>query len=103
MIFPKPMTAKEEAFLEVRKKGFRSIFNNYTKERCGKDGKQQLNLTPSQQLGLKTLKKRIKDHEILVVPTDKSGRFAIVTPEAYEAMGRVHTDKDWEVGPEVVK
>ena len=102
MILPKPISAKEEAFLEVRNEGFRGIFNNHSKERCGKDGKQPLNLTPSQQLGLKSLKKRIKDHKILVVPTDKSGRFAIVTPEAYEAMGRVHTDKDWEVGPEVV-
>ena len=42
-------------------------------------------------------KTRVKNKEILVVLTDKSGNLCMVTPEAYETMGEIHTSKDEKV------
>ena len=72
-------------------------------ENCDKKGEQVVNLTDRQKEGLKRIRKRVKDHEVLVIPTDKSGRLCLVTPGAYEAMGKVHTTKDKEVGLEEAK
>ena len=52
---------------------------------------------------MKSLKKRIKEGEIIVMKTDKSGRFVVTTPENYVEMGKEHTDKDIEIGWEKVR
>merc|ERR1711888_447249 len=64
---------------------------------------QKVNLTPSQGRGLRKLKKRVKEGELLICETDKSGRFAVVRMETYIAAGRVHTNKDKRVDLEFVK
>ena len=45
------------------------------------------NLTKQQQAGLKKLKKRIKDGELLVIKTDKSGKLGVISREKYQEMG----------------
>ena len=46
---------------------------------------------------MRKLRKRIKEGEILVVLTDKSGKLALTTPENYIKMGQEHVKKDKEV------
>ena len=48
--------------------------------------------------GMRSLKKRVKDGEVVVVPTDKSGTFAVMTRSAYFEAGLSHMKNDKEVG-----
>ena len=72
----------------------RGVFKSYFEENCLKGGVQKSNLNDAERRGLKSLQKRVSDNEILVVPTDKSGRFAIMTLATYEMAGLAHTKKD---------
>ena len=71
-----------------------NIYKEHRKERCNKNGEQASNLTEEQQQGLKSLQKRIKDKEIVVLRTDKSGKLCVATTEEYIKMGQKHTNKD---------
>ena len=53
--------------------------------------------------GLKSLKKRVAEGEIVVCQTDKSGRFAVMTMADYEYAGSKHVRKDQEVNLPFVK
>ena len=79
------------------------IFDDYHKEMTDEDGVQESNLDKNELGGIKTLKKRVEDSEIVVCATDKSGRFAIMTMEDYRYAGRKHTLKDKEVDFSFVK
>ena len=39
----------------------------------------------------------------MVLPTDKTGKFCIMSRQLYEEAGNVHTDKDMEVTMEKVR
>ena len=52
--------------------------------------------------GLKNLKKRFKEGEIIILPTDKSGRFGIMSLENYLKAGGKHTIKDEEVDLNII-
>ena len=109
---PKPLDLEGEFMCEIRK---RSIFKAYEKYKSlslrgnklrknggsknhqdGSNGdmKEILNLNPNEKKGLKSLLKRVKDDEIVITPTDKSGRFAVLSLEQYVKAGNKHTDKD---------
>ena len=60
-------------------------------------------MTREERAGLKSLKMRMKKEEIVIMKTDKSGRFLVTTPEEYLKMGEVHTEKDKEITWEEVK
>ena len=55
------------------------------------------NLMKEKKAGLKSLKKRIKEGFVVVCSTDKSSRFAGMSLEEYEEVGKKHADKDQEV------
>ena len=78
----------------MRQDAYAQVFGDYKKEKCNKMGGQMPNLTKSQQEGLDSLKKRIKNMEVVICTTDKSGKFAIVGIEEYKRMGLKHTLKD---------
>jgi hypothetical protein len=61
------------------------------------------NLTKEEAAGLKSLNKRVSEGSRVVVQTDKSSRFAIMSLEEYETAGKKHTEKDQEVDMEFVK
>ena len=50
-----------------------------------------------------SLRKRIKEGEIVVLQTDKSGRFAVMKLETYEQAGMKHVALDKEVDLETIK
>ena len=94
---PKPLGVNREAQIETRREIHRKIFKQYMKEKCKKDGEQEQNLTRTEQKGLKSLLKKIREDKILVMKTDKSGKFAVTTKEKYMEMGKVHLGEDKEV------
>ena len=52
---------------------------------------------------LKTLKKQIREGQIIVAETDKIKRFAILSPSQYLASGAIHTNNDMEISPNQIK
>ena len=99
VILPKRMRNFEtEAKLEMFRVESKGVFKQFLAEKCRKNGAQKSNLTKSQLKGLKSLKTRLKDGELVVVPTDKTGNFAVLTRETYLVSGMKHTRGDIEVG-----
>ena len=68
------------------------------KNKNSKDKKKRktgiLNLTEMEQQGMKSLKRRIKEGEIVITSTDKSGRLAALNKLQYIQSGEKHTSKD---------
>ena len=75
------------------KKLYHDFRNQFTDEK----GVQENNLTPEEARGLKKLKKRVKEGELVVVKSHKSGKFAIMSMEEYKRAREVHTVNDTEV------
>ena len=94
---------EDEAALEMLRMELTEVFKKYCGEKCMKGGVQTSNLSKSEMNGMKSLQKRVSKGEILVVPTDKSGRFAVMSVPTYELAGSAHTKKDEEVSPSVVR
>ena len=92
-----------ESRLDLYRLEAMSIFKEYVGKNCNEKGKQRCNLNRSQQAGLKSLKKRKKDGEIVVTPIDKTGNLAVFSRESYEKTGNEHTKGDTEVGWERIK
>ena len=97
MVLPKPLPPAEEASIEMRREIYKKLFREIKGNICNEKGDQPSNLTEEEEKGLKTLKKRIKDEEIIVMKTDKSGKFAITDRENYIEMGKAHTARDREI------
>ena len=100
---PKPLNPEEESRLEVRKRTQKDTFEKYRKENTNTKGEQKTNLSPEERSGLHSLQKKIKEEEIIIMKTDKSGRFLVITPEQYLEMGKVHTSTDKEITWEQVR
>ena len=93
--FPKEGGDEEtEAVLEMMRLKLKEVFKNYCVEKCLKGGTQKSNLTEGEMRGLKSLRKRVGDSELVIIPTDKSGRFAVMSLATYELAGQAHTKKD---------
>ena len=97
VVLPKPLGAREEACIEMRRGVYEKIFNDFKKKNCDKRGKQKTNLTEPEEMGIKSLEKRIEAEEILVVKTDKSNRLAVIKRADYLEMGRKSIENDKEV------
>ena len=100
---PKPLGVDEESKIDVRKRAQRSVYEKYRRLNTNQRGEQKNNMTEKEKKGLKSLQERIDKGEIVVLKTDKSGRFVVTSPEHYVQMGREHTDKDEEVTWEKVR
>ena len=96
LILPGPLTTYQEQELEMRRVEWGAVYDKYMEEFTD-EGIQEENLTAAEARGLNSLKKRVSEGSIVVVQTDKSSRFAIMTLEEYEEAGRKHTAKDEEV------
>ena len=99
---PKPLTPDEESKIEVRKRTQKEVFEKYREKNTNDKGDQKSNLTKEERAGLKSLQERIEKEEIIIMKTDKSGKFVVTTPELYVKMGEEHTSKDVEISWEKV-
>ena len=103
VVLPKSMSFNKESKVEVRRAEWNREFDKFVSENCNKDGKQTMNLDKDEIEGMKSLQKRIKDGEIVVCPTDKSGRFAVMTMESYLKAGEKHVSGDQLVDIQFVR
>ena len=87
-----------EAKLETLRTEAMGVNIRYIGENCGKEGRQKTNLTVSEAKGMKSLLKRVKEGETVVVPTDKTSKLAVMSRAAYIKAGLAHTVGDTEVG-----
>ena len=94
MTIPRPMSTKNEALMEMRRGTNETIYENYRGEVCNKKGDVRGNLTEEEKDGLKTLQKIMKEKEIIILKTVKSGKLCVTTREEYRKMGEEHTNKD---------
>ena len=61
------------------------------------------NLNKQEQIGFKSLIKRVKNKELVITSTDKSSRFSVLSREQYLRAGHEHTKKDKEITWDTVK
>ena len=55
------------------------------------------NLSEQQQRGIKGLTRRIKENELVIFQTDKSGRFSVDSPENFRKSVRPHIGNDPQI------
>ena len=94
---PRPLDIKHESLIEMRRGTIERIYNEYRKEECNQKGEVKGNLTEDEKEGLKSLQKRMKNQEIVICKSDKSGKLCVVSREEYIRMGQEHTSKDVEI------
>ena len=81
----------------------KSCLKQYMRKICDEEGNQESNLTKEEMRGLKSLKKKFKNEEIIVLPTDKSGRFSGMSRSNYLKAVEKHKNKDDKVDLSVTK
>ena len=101
---PRAASGPEEVKIQLQKNEVLETCREYVKRECFETGKvKNTNLTSQQIIGKKKLKRRVKQNEIVIFLTDKSGKLAICTPETYQEAAKVHIDKDTEVPWDTLK
>ena len=100
VIFPKAGTGEQENNLEVLRTELLHHHREWVKQNCNCKNEQKMNLSKEEQSGLKSLKKRVAEGSLVVLPTDKSGRLAVMTMDTYIKAGKVHIKDDEEIGLE---
>ena len=98
VILPKALSPLEESKLEVLRMELLHQAKEWIAKNCDCKGNQPSNLPKKAQAGVKSLRKRASDGSLAIVPTDKSGRFAVMTMKTYIKAGEVHTVGDEEIG-----
>ena len=100
---PKPLPTKEEALIEMRREIHTRIYDEYRQEFCKKTGEQKPNLSESQVTCLRSLQKKIREGDIVVMKTDKSGKFCVTTRQEYIKMGATHIKNDRKITREELR
>ena len=94
---PGPLQNNLESELEMRRVAWGAGFDQHVSSMKDEDGIGDDNLTAEEARGLKSLKEKVRDGKLLIVQTDKSSRFAVMTMEEYERAGKKHTMNDEQV------
>ena len=68
---PKALNPSYEVKIEVRAGAYQNVFDEYRKEKCSDEkGRKNINLTKKQEMGLKSLRMKIRKGDMMVCPTD---------------------------------
>ena len=97
MILPRAQSAEKESKLEVLRVELQNEHEEWVKTHCDCKSKQLQNLTKDEIEGLKSIRLRLVNGELVVLPTDKSGRFALMTMATYIKAGEIHIKEDKEM------
>ena len=102
--FPrKARNLEQESALQTLRMELLALFRQYRAEKCDSKGRQEPNLTKAQGRGLRSILKRVKGGELVIIPTDKSGNLAVMSLGTYIRAGMKHTLRDRAVGWEDIK
>ena len=99
---PGPLPSNLESELEMRRVAWGAGYDQHVASIVDEEGVSEDNLTAEEARGLKSLKEKVRDGKLVIVQTDKSSRFAVMTLEEYEMAGKKHTAKDELVEQEYV-
>ena len=95
---PEHGTLKQEVVIERTKEKLLETVKEYKSKHCNQKGEiEYSNLSKAEKQQLKSLKKDIKDKNIVIFTTDKSGKFSVDTPKNYEKALMKHTMEDEEL------
>ena len=92
LLFPCISQHNLQLIFNINKK---NIISRITKKELEETkGGKTSTLTKGERMGLESLKKRIKEGEIVVVETDKSGKFSVMNQDEYLQAGDLHVVND---------
>ena len=94
---PRPSDNFTESSIEMLRQKIMKTFRKYREKNCTEKGEQESNLTSAELKGLRKLKKRIRNREIVILKTDKSGKLAPMSREKYEKMGKEKVKNDEKI------
>ena len=95
---PKPCDNHTESSIEILRKKIMETFKNYRGKHCTEKGEQNTNLTKKELRGLRKLNKIIRNKEIVILKTDKSGKMTPMKRDNYEKMGKDKIKNDEKIG-----
>ena len=101
IVAPGPLDDQTEICLQSLKMKLNACTERYLKQQ--KTQKKASNMTKEEYMGLKSIKQKSKNNEILIFETDKSKRFSCDTAENYQTLGQTHTMNDEEVNRDTVE
>ena len=85
---PGARPAKEEAEMMVRKEVIINEVKKYIVKKCREDGQQvESNLTAKERRGMKKLRTRVKNGQIVITTTDKSSKLCVSTSVGHYIIG----------------
>ena len=93
---PRPLILIVESEILLRRDQFLKVYRRYKEEMTNR-GTQKGDMTKEEMNGLKKLKKRLKDTDLVISKTDKTGKLCALTTHEYERGGQEHTLKDKEI------
>ena len=92
---PEPLETNEEVKIGYVKEELTKVVKNYMKNYCDKKGKpKNSNLDSKKEQDLKDLEKKMKEEDLVIFNTDKTGHFTLNTKENYIQSMKKHVEKD---------
>ena len=91
---PKQVDNFNESVIELIKNKISKTCKDYVEMHCNEKGEQESNLNKAEIRGLRKLRKRIKNKEIIAVKTDKSGKLTVIKRDLYEKIGEEKCKQD---------
>ena len=92
---PNPRPETEELALATRRSLWLRTARTFLAQNCDDRGRQlESNITPNMAAGIKSLRKRIKESEIVIVESDKGKVTTVSSFESYMRQGHLHTAPD---------
>ena len=103
MILPDDRSDETEAGLAAFKQEIMVVAKGYIEKHCGsKENIKDSNLERQMDLGLKELKTKIRDDNLIYGKTDKSDKPFLLTEEEYLEIAKPYVDKDKTISMEDV-
>ena len=89
---PEPAEGAQEIKIQLLKDKIVSTTRDHLEHNKDKD-----NLTKQERRGKKKIKERLKEQNLVIIPTDKSGKLTLMSKDLYREAAKEHIDKDEEV------
>ena len=90
---PNPLDEPTEVAMQMMKRKINTVANRYTE----RSKRQKVNLTTEQRRGIRSLKRKRDEGEIVVYQKDKSMRLAVDTTGNYKESMKPHIENDEEI------
>ena len=94
---PKKTNFEAEQNMSTLKSKLVAATKEYVDKRCDSKGFPESNLTKQERAGIKEIKKKVKNKEVFVKQSDKSGKLTIDSLSNYDAAISEHTKNDKKI------